>query len=198
MSIAQRLPQQEAQAESQKPRVRLLQAASRLFYAEGIRGVGVDRIAEQANVTKATLYRIFESKENLTVEYLRERHQDAISTLRASADDQATPRERALAAFDALRHKASDPSFRGCAFVMAVGEHPESMSIGEVAREHKQAVRAHFKDVLAPTSLAPSLADYLALLYDGALARVAIERCPTPVDIARACAAQLLDGLPHQ
>ena len=46
-------------------RDRILDAANRLFYAEGIRAVSLDTIAEKAGVTKKTLYYHFASKEEL-------------------------------------------------------------------------------------------------------------------------------------
>jgi len=52
-------------------RERLLATASRLFYREGIRAVGVERILAEAPATRATFYRHFPSKEDLVVAYLR-------------------------------------------------------------------------------------------------------------------------------
>ncbi|MGS0897560.1 TetR/AcrR family transcriptional regulator [Burkholderia stagnalis] len=177
------------------PKERLLDAASFLFYSEGIRSVGVDRIALQADVTKATLYRLYQSKENLIVAYLRQRHQDAISLLRNSTPEGRDARKGVIAAFDSLEQKARFPTFRGCAFVMAVNEHPESQAISDVAREHKHAVRAYFSDLLRLAAEPASLAGYLAMLYDGALAGVSIERSAAPVITARQCAIELLEHL---
>jgi AcrR family transcriptional regulator len=177
------------------PKERLLDAANYLFYSEGIRSVGVDRIALQADVTKATLYRLFQSKENLVVAYLRQRHQDAMSLLHESTPEGGDARASVIAAFNSLQEKAKSPAFRGCAFVMAVNEHPESQLIGDVAREHKEAVRAHFSDLMRLTVAPASLARYLAMLYDGALAGVSIERNAAPVATAQQCAIELLDHL---
>ena len=54
------------------PRQRLVAAAAELFYRHGIRAVGVDAIAEAAGTNKMTLYRHFDSKDELVAEYLRE------------------------------------------------------------------------------------------------------------------------------
>src|SRR5258707_3788462 len=54
------------------PRERLLAAAGELFYRHGIRAVGVEAIAEAAGTNKMTLYRHFDSKDELVAEYLRE------------------------------------------------------------------------------------------------------------------------------
>src|SRR5262245_40202120 len=53
------------------PRERILAVASDLFYRHGIKAVGVDAIAEAAGTNKMTLYRHFESKDELVAEYLR-------------------------------------------------------------------------------------------------------------------------------
>ena len=55
-------------------RERLLAAANELFYAEGIRTVGIDRIIEHAGVAKASLYNTFGSKDELIRAYLGQRH----------------------------------------------------------------------------------------------------------------------------
>ena len=52
-------------------RTRLIDSATRLFYEEGIHAVGVDRIIDEAAVTRATLYNQFGGKENLVLAYLR-------------------------------------------------------------------------------------------------------------------------------
>src|ERR1700728_3736016 len=53
-----------------RPRDRIAGAARDLFHRHGIRGVGVDAIAEAAGTNKMTLYRHFGSKDDLVVEYL--------------------------------------------------------------------------------------------------------------------------------
>src|SRR5438445_10487759 len=53
------------------PRARILAAAADLFYRHGIKAVGVDSIAETAGTNKMTLYRHFDSKDELVAEYLR-------------------------------------------------------------------------------------------------------------------------------
>lgn len=52
-------------------RARILVAAGDLFHKQGIRGVGVEAIAEAAQTNKMTLYRYFESKDELITEWVR-------------------------------------------------------------------------------------------------------------------------------
>jgi len=52
-------------------RERILVAAGDLFHKQGIRGVGVEAIAEAAQTNKMTLYRYFDSKDELITEWVR-------------------------------------------------------------------------------------------------------------------------------
>jgi AcrR family transcriptional regulator len=55
------------------PRERILKVADRLFYAEGVRATGTEKIMSIAEVAKATFYRHFESKDALVLAYLENR-----------------------------------------------------------------------------------------------------------------------------
>jgi len=106
-------------------RTRLLETASATFYAEGIRGVGVDRVVTEAGVTRATFYRHFPGKHDLVVAYLtavdtavRER----VGEVPADADGAARlVRDLATAIGDQL----CAPGFRGCPFINAAAEYAE-------------------------------------------------------------------------
>jgi AcrR family transcriptional regulator len=60
-----------AATDTLRPRERILLAARDLFHRHGLRGVGVETIAEAAGTNKMTLYRHFDSKDDLIVAYLR-------------------------------------------------------------------------------------------------------------------------------
>src|SRR6202007_2457634 len=107
---------------SPNARERILSAARSLFYREGIHATGVERIAEEAGVSKRTMYQLFGSKTRLVEDSLRRTHdtggmpnEKALDTLGAS------PRNRLLAIFD------SPPAdrFRGCPFPNAAVEAAE-------------------------------------------------------------------------
>ena len=103
-------------------RERLLQAADELFYTEGVHVVGVDRIAERAEVTKATLYNAFGSKDELVRAYLErhmQRRQDRIGRILAAND---TPRKRILGMFAEVEQLLGGSTFRGCRFILATAE----------------------------------------------------------------------------
>ncbi|MCW2986101.1 MAG: regulatory protein TetR, partial [Conexibacter sp.] len=84
-------------------RERVLATASRLFGREGIRAVGVDRIAAEAAVGKMTLYRHFATKDDLVVAVLERRDEPARAALAAAMDRAGDdPRARLLAPFAML------------------------------------------------------------------------------------------------
>ncbi|KQQ69856.1 transcriptional regulator [Rhizobium sp. Leaf321] len=173
----------------------ILNAAGTLFYREGIRAVGIDRIIEEADVAKATLYRHFPSKDHLVAAYLKARHERVIRALQDVVDAKIEPRAQIKLIFDRLYEKADSPDFRGCAFALAVAEHGESERVVSVARTHKAMVRDLFAAIMARAADRPDqAAAHLSLLYEGSLATVAVGRDPSAVLIARDCALSVFDS----
>src|ERR1700759_2032999 len=108
------------EARPSEARTRLLTTATRIFYAEGIHSVGVDRIIVEAKVTRATFYRHFPGKEDLVLTYLRPADQGlrGQGDLIIAAGLPPTDTLRAIAA--AIAQGIQSPGFRGCAFLNAV------------------------------------------------------------------------------
>src|SRR6218665_2250806 len=55
-------------------RDRILVTAHQLFYRDGIRATGIDRIIAESGVAKLTFYRHFPSKDDLVLAFLDYRH----------------------------------------------------------------------------------------------------------------------------
>src|SRR5260370_37736793 len=128
-------------------RERLLEAADELFYAEGVHVVGVDRIAERAEVTKATLYNTFGSKEALVRAYLErhmQRRQDRIGRILAAND---TPRKRILGIFAEIEQLLGGSTFRGCRFIMATAESRPGDASALVAEKYRSWLRSLLTDL---------------------------------------------------
>src|SRR5690606_21971100 len=105
------------------PRERLLSVASELFYAHGIRNVGIDEIIARAGVAKASLYRHFPSKDDLVTEVLRQRDEAWFRDFRADVEARASnPKKRLLGVFAVLEAWFAGDLFRGCAFMNAAIE----------------------------------------------------------------------------
>lgn len=105
---------------------RIRNSARELFYNNGIRGVGVEEIVQNAGVTKPSLYRAYESKDGLAAVYLDEFYR----TCRTRFEEAETacpndPRGQLLAYFDGLAERASHPAYRGCGLTNAILEFPD-------------------------------------------------------------------------
>src|SRR6266852_3289444 len=88
------------------PAERILAAADKLFYAQGIRAAGVDTVAAEAGVSKRTLYNHYPSKDALIAAYLTARFKHL-------APSDAPAREQILGNFDRLERLVADGSLPG-------------------------------------------------------------------------------------
>ncbi|TVT46222.1 TetR/AcrR family transcriptional regulator [Amycolatopsis rhizosphaerae] len=149
-------------------RERLLRTASELFYAEGIRAVGVDRVLAEANVTRATFYRHFPSKDDLVVAYLRTVDEAA----RAVAARAKPGPERLRATVAEMAELVCSPGFRGCAFINAAAEFPDPDSpVHRAVTEHREWLGSLFVHDLAEAGHPDpeGAAAHLMMLRDGAM-----------------------------
>lgn len=106
------------------PKDRLLDTASRLFYAEGIQAVGIERLVSEAKVTRATFYRHYPSKDDLVSAYLTTTA-DGIRAAVARAREGKSPREAVRAVMAVLGDATLEDGFRGCQFLNAAAEYPD-------------------------------------------------------------------------
>ena len=104
-------------------RDRLLRSASATFYAEGIRGVGVDRIVTEAGVTRATFYRHFPSKDDLVVGYLQRIDEDVRQWCGPVPDDPDGARRLVRELTTGMTDQMCGDGFRGCPFINAAAEY---------------------------------------------------------------------------
>ncbi len=170
-------------AENLSAKDRILDAANRLFYGEGIRAVSVDAIAAKAGITKKTLYYHFKSKDDLIEAYLASRDQPNLTIYRKWFDEADGPlANRVEAIFLNLAQSARHPKWKGCGFLRTAGElanmpgHP-AMKVGAA---HKKKFEAWLCDVFedAKTDNPDELARHVVLLMDGAFSTVLVHRDP--------------------
>lgn len=153
------------------PKDKVFQTAARLFYQHGYRAVGVDTIAAESGIGKMTLYRHYPSKDDLIVAYLNNSNDEFWNYFEQSTKDALSPREKLLAFFQDLQDYVTTPACYGCPFLNVATEYPETDYVGhQVALEHKQSVRARFRQLAkeAGATNPEGLADQLFLLMDGA------------------------------
>jgi AcrR family transcriptional regulator len=175
----------------------ILRTALELFYAGGVRAVGVDTIADRAGVAKVTLYRHFPTKAELVSAVLEAADAGYLAAYRAAMDAAGTdPRARVAALFEGLDTLAQQPGFRGCIFIntglaLADLEHPAH----ERVRRHKDALRELLAGELEAAGKRDvgRRADQLLLLVDGALVAGALRPGRHPARSAAELALKVFD-----
>lgn len=154
-------------------RARLLSTASRLFYAEGLHSVGIDRIVAEAKVTRATLYRHFPSKDDLVVAYLTAADEAIRAQVGQARATGGSPVDVVRAVARTITDGIRSDGFRGCAFLNAAAEYPASAHpVHEAVVRHRQWFLDTVTELLAATGeIAPGpAARHFVMLRDGAMA----------------------------
>ena len=125
-------------------RERILETAYDLFSRRSVRAVGIDEVIDKAGVAKATLYRHFESKDELVLAFMQRREERWTKQwVENGARDRGTsPEGRLLAIFDLFDEWFQESDFEGCSFVNVLLEfgdleHP----IGQASADHLTNIR---------------------------------------------------------
>ena len=180
-----------AAAQAGAPRERILATAARLFYSQGVRATGIDRIIAEAGVAKATLYYHFPAKSDLVREYLKRRH---AAWMEEFSRNLAATRRRGLAALaDALGRWFESGNFNGCAFINVTAESAED-EWRQVSCAHKDALRELIAGRMGErvsAALRAALAAQALLVVEGMIVRFQITRDATVVEEGRALLALL-------
>jgi AcrR family transcriptional regulator len=167
-----------ARKSAQENRRHVLDVASALYYARGIRAVGMDLIVKQSGVGNATVYRQFPSKDHLATAYVQD-HADAwFERMRAAAaDHESDPRGQLRAIFRIVADETARTTFRGCPMLNTNTEFPDPAHPAHaVAVTHKRQVRDWFRDLSGQAAATDpeALADDLLLILNGAYATAAV------------------------
>lgn len=176
--------------ETSAARERILMAAHDLFYREGIRATGVDRVIAEAGVTKATFYRHFPSKNDLIREFLDYRHQRWLAWF---ADALRRHGGGMDALVPAMAEWFADPEFRGCAFINSIVELAGALpEVAEITRRHKQDMEDLIASLLPSSRRRKQDARDLAVAVDGAIIRAQFDVDP---DVALASLDRIRNSL---
>ncbi len=154
-------------------RAKILATARELFYAEGIRAIGVDTIVERSGVAKSSLYRLFRAKDELVEAFLRSEDEEFWAQWDKVAASTGDPLAQLRAHLEWIGRYIGTSRFRGCPFLNATAEFPDpGHQARAVCREHKAELRRRIEMLAQAAGLAnPGLvADQLALVIDGAFA----------------------------
>jgi AcrR family transcriptional regulator len=175
-------------------RDRLLDAAARLCYRDGV-SVGVEALCRAAGVSKRSMYQLFDSKDEMLAASL-ERGIPWYEAQLTHPDPAASPRERILYVFERLEKASLDADYHGCPYLAVLVElknpaHPAS----EVARGVKERLARIFcTEAERGGARDPELlARQLLLIFDGASARAGARVEHLDDGLATATVTALLD-----
>jgi AcrR family transcriptional regulator len=148
------------------PRERILEAADRLFYTEGVRATGTEKIMSVSEVAKATFYRHFPSKDDLVIAYLEYRDRSFFEYL-----DSPAPPEDIHEALARIERVVNRPDIIGCPFLRIASEYPDfDHPFHRVAIEHENKFLDYLIDLLKPFAIDKRAAAAAILsVIDGAL-----------------------------
>ena len=151
---------------------KVLSTASRLFYANGVRAVGVEWIVAESGVAKTSLYRHFETKDALVGAFLeredREFWQQWEQVVAAASSD---PKSELMALLDWIGKRVSRDGYRGCPQINVAAEFADTTHPARtVRREHKTEMLKRLRDIVGRIGVKrpDEIAMQLALLIDGA------------------------------
>ena len=176
---------------------RILDAAARCFYRDGIWATGVDALAAEANVSKRTLYNHFGSKDGVIAAYLRQREdywQSKLDSLWVETGDD--PVERVVAHVRAYARPVQPEKFRGSAFINAAAEladeDSEALSVIQHSLDRmKQGIASILRKARYRRSQA--LARRVLYLLEGAVVVGGARRDAAALDDAEAMIRDLLE-----
>jgi AcrR family transcriptional regulator len=177
---------------------RILQAARKLFYSDGIRAVGVEEIVARAGVTKPSLYRGFGSKDELVVAVLKQTEADFWARFELSVEAHpGDARAQIRDFFKGLAGRSTKADHRGCGLSNAMVEYPEpEHGAHQVALSHKRDLRARLRALAAEMGArdADGLGDALLLLIEGAYLSSQIFGAGGPSGVVAKAAEALMDA----
>ena len=185
-------------AEVSSKRQALIDTALKLFAEHGFHSTGIDWIAEEAKVSKKTMYQHFRSKEELIVAVLRQ-HDGMFRNHFMKSVQQASenPREQLLAIFDVAYNWFEQKDFYGCLFINATGEYSDrNPAIQSACLEYKRMIR-QFIEQLTRSAGVPDpekLASELSILLEGAIVTSQVSGIKDSAKTAKLAAKTLIDA----
>lgn len=175
-------------------RQRIVETALRLFYADGVRATGIDRIIAESGVAKMSFYRHFPSKTDLVCAFLDERHRRWMEWFEdAVARHSGSRKPKLVAAGDAMADWFADPDFRGCAFINVTSEVPDATTRERrIVLRHKRELEQRLAEFARQDGHADAddIGRLALLIVDGAIVQAQIKGAHPATRDLRACLAR--------
>ena len=179
---------------------KILDAASVLFYNDGIHNTGINSITDKANVAKMSLYNNFPTKSDLITCYIEARHQEWINLYEKRKAQIKTPLDGILAVFDAYQDHAEcayEKGFRGCGLLNAAAEFPAHSPERLAVKCHKDEIENilanYLKQMLNNPQRVQELALFISFILEGSIARAGLESSSKKVLAAKRMVQSMLE-----
>ncbi|MFM6906945.1 MAG: TetR/AcrR family transcriptional regulator [Acinetobacter tjernbergiae] len=179
---------------------KILDAASILFYNDGITSTGINSITDKAKVAKMSLYNNFPTKSDLITCYIEARHQEWLDLYEKRKVQIKTPMDGILAIFDAYQDHAEfayEKGFRGCGLLNAAAEFPahspERLAVKNHKDEIENIVAGHLSQLFKEPQKVQQLALLISFILEGSIARAGLESSSAKVFAAKQIVQNLLE-----
>ncbi|WP_336943865.1 TetR/AcrR family transcriptional regulator [Acinetobacter modestus] len=179
---------------------KILDAASILFYNDGITNTGINSITDKAKVAKMSLYNNFPTKSDLITCYIEARHQEWLDLYEKRKVQIKTPMDGILAIFDAYQEHAEfayEKGFRGCGLLNAAAEFPahspERLAVKNHKDEIENIVAGHLSQLFKEPQKIQQLALLISFILEGSIARAGLESSSKKVFAAKQMVQNLLE-----
>jgi AcrR family transcriptional regulator len=151
---------------------RVLATAARLFYAHGVRAVGVEWVVTESGVAKTSLYRHFHTKDDLVAAFLeREDHEFWAQWDEVVNGVKGEPLRELMALLEWIGERVSRNGYRGCPQINVAAEFSDpAHPARKIRARHKAAMFERLKALVGriSPSRTDDVAHQIALLIDGA------------------------------
>ncbi|MEH6403595.1 MAG: TetR/AcrR family transcriptional regulator [Sneathiella sp.] len=182
---------------SSSKREEILHKALDIFYRDGFRATGMDKLVKETGISKTSMYKYFRTKDELILASLRLRDElfrnSLVRKIEEKGDDPIT---QILGFFDVLEEWFYDPDFRSCMFIKATGEYPErGQPVNNIAAEHKNLFGDYIRKLVIKTGATDPelLTQQILLLKEGAIVTAHIHGPKGVAQNAKLAASALLN-----
>lgn len=180
-----------------KKKKQVIEHAVTLFSEYGYNQIGVDRICEESNVSKMTVYKYFPTKELLFEAALMERNNNFIQALIGVTAQHADAIGRLKAIFNYYHDWFEQDDFVGCLFINSIALTANNENVLNIIKQNKRMIQQIIEGVLCfivDSNKAPRIAEQIVKLLDGAIISAQLKYDENPAYSAWEAAVKILEA----
>ncbi|AWX44340.1 hypothetical protein HME9304_01340 [Flagellimonas maritima] len=181
---------------------KIIKTASKLFYSNGYNATGVNEIIAKCGIAKATLYSHFNSKEDICLAYLQQRHDAFLTSFKIYVPERKNGKEQLLAIFDFLTDMYRDGDFNGCWALKTLGElSPNQERIFAAIQKQKKEFLSYLGEIVVNNVVNVSKAEKekisggLYLLYESAITESHLFKNDWPIFLSKNIAPSIFERM---